>query len=93
MRMSVVTAVGESVRACDAVAAAWSESPWNHARLKETEMLVLIIVLLAAWLIVAVIGFALNGLLWLGIVGIVLFVATAVIGAVRRKALRRTTTG
>lgn len=55
-------------------------------------MLVLIIVLLAVWLIVSVIGFALKGLLWLGVVGIVLFVGTAVIGAVRRKALHRTTT-
>ena len=53
-------------------------------------MLVLIIVLLAAWLIVSVVGFALEGLLWLGIIGVVLFVGTAVIGAVRRKTLRRT---
>ncbi len=54
-------------------------------------MLVLIVVLLAAWLIVSVIGFALEGLMWLGIVGVVLFVGTAVIGAVRRKAHHRTT--
>jgi len=30
--------------------------------------------------------------MWLGIVGIVLFVGTAVIGAVRRKSLRRSST-
>ena len=54
-------------------------------------MLVLIIVLLAAWLIVSIVGFALEGLMWLGIVGIVLFLGTAVIGVVRRKALHRTT--
>lgn len=53
-------------------------------------MLVLVIVLLAAWLIVSIIGFALEGLMWLGIIGIVLFLGTAVIGAVRRKSLRRT---
>lgn len=54
-------------------------------------MLVLVIVLLAAWLIVSIVGFAMEGLMWLGIVGIVLFLGTAVIGVVRRKTLRRTT--
>jgi LPXTG-motif cell wall-anchored protein len=52
-------------------------------------MLVLIIVLLLAWLITAIIGFAFNGLVWLAIIGIVLFVGTAAIGFVRRKTLRR----
>jgi hypothetical protein len=52
-------------------------------------MLILLIVLLAAWLILSIVGFALEGLMWLGIVGVVLFVGTAIIGAVRRKALRR----
>ncbi|WP_198943109.1 hypothetical protein [Actinophytocola xanthii] len=52
-------------------------------------MLVLVIVLLAAWLILSVVGFAIKGLLWLGLIGVVLFVATAAIGAVRRKSLRR----
>jgi hypothetical protein len=52
-------------------------------------MLVLVIVLLAVWLVVSIVGFALEGLMWLGIVGVVLFVGTAAIGAVRRKALRR----
>lgn len=53
-------------------------------------MLVLIIVLLAAWLIVSVVGFAIEGLMWLGIVGVILFLGTVVVGAVRRKALHRT---
>ena len=57
--------------------------------LVEADMLILVIVLLVAWLIVSIIGFAMEGLVWLGIIGIVLFVGTAVIGAVRRKALRR----
>lgn len=51
-------------------------------------MLVLIIVLLALWLVAAVIGFAFKGLLWLAVIGIVLFVGTSAIGLVRRKALR-----
>jgi hypothetical protein len=52
-------------------------------------MLVLVIVLLAAWLILSVVGFAIEGLLWLGLIGVVLFVGTAAIGAIRRKSLRR----
>ncbi len=52
-------------------------------------MLVLFIVLLAVWVIVSVVGFAVEGLMWIGIIGVVLFVGTAVIGAVRRKALHR----
>ena len=52
-------------------------------------MLVLIIVLLVLWLIATVVGFAFKGLLWLAIIGIVLFVGTAAVGFVRRKALRR----
>ena len=55
----------------------------------EVVMLVLMIVLLVLWLILAIVGFAIKGLLWLAIIGIVLFVGTAAIGAVRRRALRR----
>ncbi|MGW7538893.1 hypothetical protein [Amycolatopsis sp. NPDC054798] len=52
-------------------------------------MVVLLIVALVVWVIVAIVGFAVKGLLWLAIVGIVLFLGTAAIGAVRRKALHR----
>jgi hypothetical protein len=55
----------------------------------EVSMLILLIVLLVLWLILTIVGFAIKGLLWLAIVGIVLLVGTAAIGAVRRKALRR----
>jgi hypothetical protein len=55
----------------------------------EVVMLVLLIVLLVLWLILTIVGFAIDGLLWLAIVGIVLFVGTAAIGVVRRNALRR----
>jgi len=37
----------------------------------------------------SVIGFAIKGLLWRGLVGVILFVGTAAIGAVRGKSLRR----
>lgn len=49
-------------------------------------MLTLVIVLLAIWLILAVVGFAVKGLIWLAIVGIILFVITAIIGWIRRAA-------
>jgi hypothetical protein len=52
-------------------------------------MLILIIVLLVLWLITAVIGFAFEGLFWLAVIGIVLFVGTAAVGVIRRKAHRR----
>jgi hypothetical protein len=52
-------------------------------------MITLVIVLLAIWLIVAVIGFVFKGLMWLAVVAIILFVATFAIGWVRRKAVNR----
>jgi hypothetical protein len=52
-------------------------------------MLILVIVLLMLWLIAAVIGFAFKGLLWLAVIGIVLFLGTAVIGVVRGRTRRR----
>ena len=38
-------------------------------------MLILVIVLLAIWAILAVIGFAIQGLLWLAIIAVILFLA------------------
>ena len=52
-------------------------------------MLVLLVVLLVIWVIVAVVGFAFKGLLWLAIIGIVLFIATGVIGIIRRAASKK----
>jgi hypothetical protein len=51
--------------------------------------MILLIVLLALFLILTIVGFALEGLLWLGVIGIVLFVATAIIGIVRMRANRQ----
>ena len=51
-------------------------------------MLILVIVLLALFLILTIVGFAIEGLVWLGVIGIVLFVATAIIGIVRRRSGR-----
>ena len=49
-------------------------------------MLILVIVLLVLWLILSVVGFAIEGLLWLAIIGIILFVATSIIAVIRRRA-------
>ncbi len=45
----------------------------------------LIVALLVIWLILSILGFVVKGLLWLAIIGLVLFVATAVWGWVKRK--------
>ncbi|MFE3170043.1 hypothetical protein ACFXPA_25470 [Amycolatopsis sp. NPDC059090] len=50
-------------------------------------MLALLGLLLVIWVACIVIGIAVKGLFWLLIVGAVLFVATAVIGFVKRAAL------
>ena len=48
----------------------------------------LIIGLLVLWVVLAVIGFVVKSLIWLAIVGIILFVATGIFGAIRRRAPR-----
>lgn len=45
-------------------------------------MIVVIVALLGLWLLIAGIGIAVKGLLWLGIVGLVLLVVTTAVGAV-----------
>lgn len=49
-------------------------------------MVGLIVGLLVIWLILAVLGLVIKGLFWLFVVGAVLFVITAIIGWVRRRA-------
>lgn len=53
-------------------------------------MLALIGILLVVWIVLAVIGFAVKSLLWLAIVALILFVATAAWGWVKRKSGART---
>jgi hypothetical protein len=45
----------------------------------------LIIGLLVLWVALAVVGFAVKSLLWLAVVAVVLFIATGVFGAIRRR--------
>ena len=46
----------------------------------------LIVALLVIWLILSILGFVVKGLLWLAVIGLVLFVATAAWVWVKRKA-------
>jgi hypothetical protein len=48
----------------------------------------LILGLLVLWLVLVVVGFAIKALLWLAIVGLVLFVVTGVFGAMRGRSGR-----
>jgi hypothetical protein len=56
---------------------------------KEVLVMGLILGLLVIWVVLSVLGFVIKGLVWLAIIGIVLFVGTAAIGAVRRKSIGR----
>jgi hypothetical protein len=47
-------------------------------------LMTLLIILLVIWLVLAILGFVVKGLVWLAIIGIVLFAATAVWGWIRR---------
>ncbi|MGV9663813.1 hypothetical protein ACWDUL_31530 [Nocardia niigatensis] len=47
-------------------------------------MLTLIGILLIIWLVLVVLGFVVKGLLWLAIIGVILFLLTAAWGMVSR---------
>lgn len=48
-----------------------------------------LIVLLVIWLGLSILGFVVKGLVWLAVLGIVLFLATLVFGLLRRGAANR----
>jgi hypothetical protein len=52
-------------------------------------MLTVIVILLVVWAILAVVGFAIKGLLWLAIIGLILFIGTLVFFFVRRNATKK----
>jgi hypothetical protein len=51
-------------------------------------MWTVLLILLVAWVVLSIVGFVFQGLLWLAIIGIVLFVATLVFGLLRRHSKR-----
>lgn len=52
-------------------------------------MIAIVGVLLLVWIVVAVLGFVIKGLVWLAIIALILFVVTAVYGWIKRKATSR----
>jgi hypothetical protein len=48
-------------------------------------MMGLVVALLVVWLILAVLGLVVKGLFWLFIIGAILFVATGILGWIRRR--------
>lgn len=44
----------------------------------------LLFLLLAAWIVVSVLGLIIKGLIWLFVIGVILFVATSVFGWSKR---------
>ena len=48
-------------------------------------MWTLIVILLVVWAILSIMGFVFEGLFWLGIIGIVLFAGTLLIGLIRQR--------
>jgi len=51
-------------------------------------MWTVLIILLVAWAVLSIVGFAFQGLLWLAVIGIVLFVGTVAFGVVRQRSRR-----
>lgn len=60
--------------------------PSEVARRSVGSMWTVLVILLVAWAVLSVVGFAIKGLLWLAIIGIVLFVGTVIFGLVRNHA-------
>ena len=52
-------------------------------------MVGLILTLLVIWLVLTILGFVIKGLVWLAVIGIILFAATAAVGWFRRNALNK----
>jgi len=48
-------------------------------------MVYLILVLLAIWLVLTILGVVIKGLVWLAVLGAILFVATAVWGWIQNR--------
>ena len=56
---------------------------------KEVAVIGFIVLLLVIWLALSVVGFVVKGLVWLAVIGLILFLGTAAIGYVRRKSVGR----
>lgn len=54
-------------------------------------MWTVLIILLVVWVVLSIVGFVFEGLFWLGLIGIVLFVGTILFGLIRRSAANKKT--
>ncbi|MDT3317670.1 hypothetical protein [Microbacterium gawkjiense] len=52
-------------------------------------MWTVLIILLVIWVVLSIVGFVFEGLFWLGLIGIVLFVGTILFGLIRRSAAKK----
>jgi hypothetical protein len=48
-------------------------------------MWTVIVILVVLWAILTVVGFVFEGLLWLGVIGIILVVGTLIFGVIRQR--------
>lgn len=48
-------------------------------------MWTVLLILLVAWVVLSIVGFVFEGLFWLGLIGIVLFVGTVIFGILRQR--------
>lgn len=48
-------------------------------------MWIVLIILLVVWAVLSVVGFVIEGLFWIAIIGILLFVGTLIFGFVRNR--------
>lgn len=49
-------------------------------------MWTVLIILLVAWAVLSVVGFVFEGLFWLAVIGIILFLGTLIFGFIRNRA-------
>lgn len=59
--------------------------PFATKRRTVRDMWTIIVILLIAWAVLSVVGFAIKGLFWLAIIGIILFIGTVIFGLVRQR--------
>jgi hypothetical protein len=52
-------------------------------------MWTVVVILLVLWAILSVVGFVFEGLLWLAVIGLILFVGTLIVGFIRQRASGR----
>jgi len=51
-------------------------------------MWTVLLILLVLWVVLSIVGFVFKGLMWLAIIGIVLFVGTLIFGFIRQSVRR-----